>query len=113
MTFELANAHRLLGGSEVLATGRSIKQRALGRSHVAIPARHTAAVAVRITATGRLRRLLRHARLSALIIALLVALPSMVECGAPAGGASAPAKQRVAWVDQNVNFTAGGLTIYA
>jgi pimeloyl-ACP methyl ester carboxylesterase len=70
-------------------------------------------VAVRITATGRLRRLLRQAPLTVLIMALLVALPSMVDCGARAAGASVPGKQRVAWLDQSVTFAAGGLTIYA
>jgi pimeloyl-ACP methyl ester carboxylesterase len=44
---------------------------------------------------------------------LLVALPSMVDRGARAGGAIVPGKQRPAWVDQNVTFTAGGQTISA
>lgn len=97
-----------------IATGRSIKQSGLGRNHVAIPTRHTAAVAVRITATGRLRRFRRHGPLSVLILlALLVALPSVVDYGARTGGASVPGNIREAWVDQNVTFAAGGLTIYA
>lgn len=46
-----------------------------------------------------------------LLLTLLLALPSVVTDGARAGAASGRST-RVAWVDQNVTFTAGGLTIY-
>ncbi len=45
------------------------------------------------------------------LLALLLALPSVV--GAAAGASTASSGKRVAWVDQNVTFIAGGLTVYA
>jgi hypothetical protein len=47
---------------------------------------------------------------SLLLLSLLLTLPSVV--GAGAGASTAASGKRVAWVDQNVTFTAGGLTVY-
>jgi hypothetical protein len=58
--------------------------------------------------------MLRQDRMAgALVLALLLTLPSVVGAGAGAGASTAARAQRVAWVDQNVTFTAGGLTVYA
>lgn len=49
-----------------------------------------------------------------LLLSLLLMLPSVGGAGAGSAGASTAASgKRVAWVDQNVTFTAGGLTVYA
>jgi uncharacterized protein len=75
--------------------------------------RHTAPVAVRITAARRSCRVFRHARLGVLVsLALLMAVPSVVASSARAGAAIATGKKQVAWVDRNVSFTAGGITVY-
>jgi uncharacterized protein len=64
-------------------------------------------------ATGRRVRLPPLGPLRLLFLAVLVVLASMVACGTPPAGARAAGTKRVAWVDQDVSFTAGGLTIYA
>lgn len=47
------------------------------------------------------------------VLVSLVVQPIVFDSGARAGGASLTGQERVAWVDKNVTFTAGGLTIYA
>jgi uncharacterized protein len=69
-------------------------------------------VEVRPTETGRVRRALRHPPCRFLLLALVVVLPSVVAGGAGAAGAPVARGKRVAWVDQNVTFSAGGLTVY-
>jgi uncharacterized protein len=48
-----------------------------------------------------------------ILMALLVALPSVVVGGARAGATIATGTKRVAFVDQKVSFKAGGVTVYA
>jgi uncharacterized protein len=69
---------------------------------------------VRTTAPRRLRDRARRSRPGAwVLLSLLVALASVVAGGARAGAVMAAGAKRVAWVDQNVTFMAGGVTIYA
>jgi hypothetical protein len=47
-----------------------------------------------------------------ILLALLLALPSVVAGGTGAGADKASGGKRASWVDQHVTFTAGGLTVY-
>jgi pimeloyl-ACP methyl ester carboxylesterase len=61
----------------------------------------------------RLHRIRHLCRTGALALTLLLALSSVLAAAAGGGDASATANNRkVAWEDQNVAFTAGGLTVY-
>jgi uncharacterized protein len=79
---------------------------------MAIPTRHTAAVALGITETPGPPRVPFFRARSVLLLALLVALPSVVVSSSGAEGA-VTAQKRVAWVDQKVSFVASGVTVYA
>jgi hypothetical protein len=70
-------------------------------------------VPLRTTVFRRLRSPVHHNRPVALVlVALLLALPSVLTGGAGAGAEIAAGTKKVAWVDQQVSFAAGGLTIY-
>ena len=76
-----------------------------GRGQTANLRRHTSVVPARATAPRRPRALI--------FLTLLLTLPLVVVGTARAGASVGAGRTRVAWVDQNVTFTAGGLTIYA
>jgi uncharacterized protein len=86
-----------------------------GRNHRAAAAGHTVLAVAAPIITRRRPRGRRRGRFSGVVIlvALLVALPSVVVGGTRVGATIATGKKRVAFVDQKVSFKAGGVTVYA